>query len=450
MFLKQAIQTIGGLQYIIDQTNVLSPIGHRLLYACSWINSSSELNEIYSLTEQTAAHVDKLSKKEYADIEHLFCQVKDIERTIDGLMNGSILTDIEFFEIKSFALIAAKIKAQVDSWGISNIPSTEQIITLLDPENTRTASFYIYNAYDPRLAPLRAQLNNKENADIFLQSSAIEDEVRKNLAFQLRPLADILRRAMKEIGTLDILIAKALLNKELNLSRPIISEDSTTYTALFNPAIAASLKERGKEYQAINIHTIQGPTLITGINMGGKTVVLRTLALAQAMCQFGFFVPAETATVALVDEIMLSIEDKQDEMSGLSSYASEIMQINRIIRQVKQGSKALVLIDELARTTNPTEGRAIVEAMISFLSEHNTRSFITTHYDGITTPCRRLRVVGADHINTNTINIKQLNQLIDYTLIDDNSTAVPHEALNIARMLDIDEDFIRTAEEYLR
>lgn len=449
MTLKQVIQSTRGLQYIIDQISVQSPIGRRYLYAESWSSDSNILNEKFNLIEQCTASINSLDRRTYNDLEHIFCQCKDIERTIDALMNGTILTDIEFFELKAFALISHKLKTIVDSWEIVSLPSLEQAIVILDPENTRTSSFYIYNVYDARLADLRSRLKNakdEEATEIYLQTSAIEDDVRKNLAFQLRPLAAQMRKSLQAVAQLDILIAKANLNKSLNLVRPLISGSKTQYIGLFNPEILVSLKNTGREYQAIDVDTIESPTLITGINMGGKTVVLKTLALAQALCQLGFFVPAQKAEIALVDDIMVSMEDKQNELSGLSSFASEMMQINDIISCTKRGANILVLIDELARTTNPTEGRAIVEAMIEFLSKHRVRSFITTHYDHITTPCRRFRVKGLKEMSE-SINIKHIDQLIDYSLIEDDSSTVPHEALNIARLIGLDEEFINRANE---
>lgn len=68
----------------------------------------------------------------------------------------------------------------------------------------------------------------------------------------------------------------------------------------------------------------------------------------------------------LVEQVLTSIGDDQDELNGLSSYAAEMLRVDEMIRQVRQRSKILVLIDELARTTNPVEGRAIVNGVVDF------------------------------------------------------------------------------------
>ena len=63
--------------------------------------------------------------------------------------------------------------------------------------------------------------------------------------------------------------------------------------------------------------------------------------------------------------------------------------IDEIIKQISTDHNLLILIDELARTTNPQEGAAIVSATLEILQENSVCAFITTHYD-ITTSCKRL------------------------------------------------------------
>ena len=115
--------------------------------------------------------------------------------------------------------------------------------------------------------------------------------------------------------------------------------------------------------------------------MAGKTVLLKSVQLAQYLMQFGFYVPARRAGMPLVEQVLTSIGADQDELNGLSSYAAEMLRVDEMIRQVRQRSKILVLIDELARTTNPVEGRAIVNGVVDFLTTHRVMAMVTTHYN---------------------------------------------------------------------
>jgi DNA mismatch repair ATPase MutS len=109
-----------------------------------------------------------------------------------------------------------------------------------------------------------------------------------------------------------------------------------------------------------------------------------------------------------------------------------------------------VLIDELARTTNPTEGRAIVSAVANYLDGCNVKAVITTHYSGLSTQCRKLRVKGfIEDSKDATITVKNIGDYIDYSLIDDDGANVPHEALRIAQILGVDDDIISEARKQL-
>lgn len=167
------------------------------------------------------------------------------------------------------------------------------------------------------------------------------------------------------------------------------------------------------------------------------------------LAQFGFFVPAQEATITLMDKVVFCIGDEQNEMNGLSSFASEILKINEVVQESDR-RKMLVLIDEPARTTNPTEGKAIVQAIASIMNRRDSYCLITTHYSQLGIDCRKLRVKGfADTEITGTITPQNINQYMDYTLQEDNSDSVPHEALRIAEILNCNPELITTAKNFM-
>jgi len=181
--------------------------------------------------------------------------------------------------------------------------------------------------------------------------------------------------------------------------------------------------------------------------MSGKSVLLKTVALSQFMFQFGFFVPTQNAEIILVEEILLNIGDNQDELNGLSSFAVEILNINKIISHAKSGKKILALIDEPARTTNPDEGKAIANAIVEILTELKVNSLICTHYSGIKAN-KKLRVKGLQNISDNeNINIENINDFMDYSLIQVDEEKAPAEAIRIAEILGADKDFIEKAKK---
>lgn len=120
-----------------------------------------------------------------------------------------------------------------------------------------------------------------------------------------------------------------------------------------------------------------------------------------------------------------------------------MIRLNKTVKHIKKGESLLVLFDELARTTNPTEGKAIVAGVLNFLSEQKVSSLITTHYT-IHTDCRKLRVKGFILKDKNVkIDIHNINNYIDYTLEESGEKEVPHEAIYIAEILGVSDDLLR-------
>ncbi len=460
MQIKQGIQQISGFKYIIDSLNVLSSIGRKQLLAMPFLTDKADI-EIALTETETACQIanKKENEKSLSILSTKLMQLRDISGTIKILSGKNVLNDIELFEIKHFALLAESIRELVEELKITfiEIPILTTIIDTLDPEKKRIPHFYIYDQYSSVLTSLRSQLkrmiaNNSEEKDIEpvrYQAQKIEDEIRKDIAKQLFPYVDALSKALEEVAKLDIVLAKATQVKDLGLNKPVICEIETSYKGLFHPEIKAALQEQGKDFQPVDITIPMQPTVITGANMAGKSVLLKSVALAQIMTQYGFYVAAQSATVVPVEQIVTSAGDGEDELQGLSSFAAEMLRLNTTIDNARKGIRQLVLIDELARTTNPVEGKAIVCGMLDFLTQHRIQSLITTHY-GIDTPCRKLRVKGfTENRKNEKITIANINSFIDYSLEETTEKEVPHEAVKIAEIIGVDKDILDRTKKYL-
>lgn len=461
MIVREAIQQIRGFRYIVEQLDLCSSLGRRVLYETSWMNSIEEIRaevnrikEVWQLCEQQENQclLEKLSCK--------LMQLRDIRGTVKRTGTTAVLDDLELFELKNFALLTEEIRELLQDWSWVELPDLEPVVTLLDPEGNRIPHFYIYDLYSPELTALRAEIKHKkqegateeEIGELFARSMGIEDEIRELLSRKLNEYHLVLQQALCGVAQVDIVVAKAKQARLLQLESPEFGdkEGKVIFRGLFNPQLRETLRLEGKVFQPVDIELWNGATVITGANMAGKTVLLKSVALAQVMLQFGFFVPARQAVMQLVDEVLVCIGDEQDELSGLSSFAAEMLRIDEMTGRVKSGQKLLVLIDELARTTNPVEGRAIVNGVVEFLSENQTMALVTTHYSGIVAESRKLRVKGfMESRIKGDITLKNINEFIDYSLEEDNGEEVPHEAIRIAWMLGINDGLLRKAEYFL-
>lgn len=454
MNFKNITQKVPALKFLMDHTPILSNVGEKALHS----------SPFYLKTTQLEAELENISVIQhwYFSLENsksldlLIHTLQDFSGILKRLKNGEILDDLDYFEIKKGALTMQSIKAFLDQtpFTLFTLDSLQPVIHILDPENTLLPYFYIYSAYDESLRDKRKNYDQSQDQSVkeqlFIEISQMEDQIRKRLSISLRQYTPILESNLNHIAHLDVWIAKAKLAKEWNCCRPSISTKGIYYKGLFHPIVKERLASENKQFQAVEIDLQHQPTLITGANMSGKTILLKSVAFAQWMFQLGFFVPAQEASLELVEEIFFSVGDQSSELSGLSSFAFEILFINEIIKEVKKGRKLLILVDELARTTNPIEGTILVNAFLEIMHQYPNFCLVTTHYSGVKTKCRRLRVKGLQ-INEKIENVqpKDLNQYMDYTLIEIFNEEVPQEAIKIAQILGVDADFLQIAQNLL-
>jgi DNA mismatch repair protein MutS2 len=121
---------------------------------------------------------------------------------------------------------------------------------------------------------------------------------------------------------------------------------------------------------------------ITGPNTGGKTVTLKTLAIASLMAKVGLYVPAkEPVEIPWFAKILADIGDEQSLQQSLSTFSGHIRRIGRILDEITDNPvNSLVLLDEVGAGTDPAEGSALARALLTHLADRAYLTIATTHY----------------------------------------------------------------------
>ncbi|MEG1572004.1 MAG: hypothetical protein RR328_00485 [Bacteroidales bacterium] len=478
MNLKEAIKKNRALSYIIQALDLQTSVGREMLLSTPFYTNAALICAENERLNQLDCVFDELTRHAiFEKIKIKLHQIRDISPTLQNIGNG-VLDDVQLFEIKNFALLSTQIKEIIEKLNVPNMPALralQRVIEILDPLNEILPSFYIYDAYNASLAQKRKELKDeleKQDKDIHTFDTdiiqqlrqtciQIEDEVRQDLSKQLGEYKEDLIENMKVIAYWDIAIAKVTQARDWNLvsAHWAPNNQNIVLRGLFHPQLKYMLKQSHKHYQCIDISLYPHACLLTGANMSGKTVLLKSLALAQLLFQYGFFVPAQDALLPIFDEVCLLVDDGQSELQGLSSFASEVNQLNDVFTQMEEGRKIFLLIDELARTTNPIEGSAIVQGVLDCLEQYNSTALISTHYGDINGKSRRLRVKGLqlDALERGNIkktalwNIDNIQKLMDYSLVEEEATQNPPlEALTIAEILNLHPKVLDKAKMYFQ
>ncbi|XP_059612168.1 mutS protein homolog 4-like [Phlebotomus argentipes] len=161
--------------------------------------------------------------------------------------------------------------------------------------------------------------------------------------------------------------------------------------------------------------------MITGPNMGGKTVYIKTVAMLQIMAQIGAFVPATQATFRICDKLFSRMGFEDTVQRGVSNFDHEVRQTNYILRNITPNS--VVIVDELGRSTNPREGKIWAWGMCEELAglkgfsndgryfERDTESVINP--DQAAKDVKKLQNITSPFIFLTT-HFKELTKLPDY------------------------------------
>ena len=444
MQLRKLIDSPCGLRFILDELCTHSSYSRKLLLESTMMHDRESIEKSYSVLKEFYHVVENDDNKNAIQtFQFKLCKLKDINNTISRLSSSTVIDDIELYEVKSLALLSADVKNILEKLNLINvieIPTLDDVVKILDPDGLRIATFYIYDSYSEELAVLRKKLKEKDfyQEEIYNKVMEVEDAIRAKLSEALKPFVHDLCEALNALADVDLNLAKALQMKELGLCFPTISNDNVaTYKGIFHPEVKNILYKEKREYQKVDIQFGMKPVIIMGANMGGKTIVLKTLAMSQYLLQFGFGIPADSAEMMIYDEMFCLTTDDQSLNKGLSSFAAEMKNIDAVIKASHDDKKILALIDEPARSTNPTEGTALVSSLVKLLQDKTMSLIVVTHYNIKTYNNKCLRVKGLE------------NGKMNYELVETHEGEVPHEALNIAESLGVAPQWIQMAKEIL-
>jgi DNA mismatch repair protein MutS len=183
--------------------------------------------------------------------------------------------------------------------------------------------------------------------------------------------------------------------------------------------------------------------LLTGPNMGGKSTYLRQVALIVLMAQAGSLVPAEAASIGVVDRIFTRVGASDDLARGESTFMVEMIETANILRHATEHS--LVILDEVGRGTATFDGLSLAWAIVEYLHEHGRpKTLFATHYHELTELAALLpRVVNR------TMAVKEWDERIVFLRRVVPGSADKSYGLHVARLAGLPPAVVERAGEIL-
>lgn len=227
--------------------------------------------------------------------------------------------------------------------------------------------------------PYEIRIKSNKRVHLLAEIEAIILRLTIGLSEMLHPLYDELIRVSTFVLELDLLNTKATYSFTKGLTKPeIISKKEIEFTRMFHPLLDHPVKND------LKITDEHKGMIISGPNTGGKTVVLKTVAISLLFTHMGLFVPAAKARLYPFDHLFYFSHDHQNLEAGLSSFASEAKYYLDLLHTL--GPNNLILVDEIFNSTSSEEASALA---ISFLDELHKKSLskiiLSTHHQVLKT-----------------------------------------------------------------
>ncbi|MBI9100224.1 MAG: hypothetical protein JEY91_17210, partial [Spirochaetaceae bacterium] len=321
--------------------------------------------------------------------------------------------------------------------------------------------------YDSRFVLIKPVMNHfyfhiySSRKELLLREKDIERSIQSELINAIREDRDNIQKYIQSVTLLDIIFAKCRLSRRFQCTRPQINEDGHIHISQLE---YIPLKEicisKQRPYSSLTAEFDNRNIVITGSNMGGKTVLLKSVLFCQLLVQQGFFIPAGSVRTILFDAINLVGNLNDENSRGLSSFGEEIMNLI----DSHHTSRSLYIVDEFARTTNSIEAYALNSALLQWFSEcPHIYSFMSTHqenfpeFESVSNWSMKglnykkyKKYFHLDYDCDLEERIQLITDYMDYGVEPEKTGEIRRDALKIADILGLNSEILNYAEKYIK
>ena len=250
------------------------------------------------------------------------------------------------------------------------------------------------------------------------------------------------------LSNLDVLLALAELADQNGYVKPVVNDgDSLFLKESRHPVIERLVSSERFVPNTIEMdHASQQVLIITGPNMAGKSTLMRQVALLIILAQMGSFVPAEAASIGIVDRIFTRVGALDNLAEGQSTFMVEMQETANILNNATE--KSLVILDEIGRGTSTFDGLSIAWAVAEYLHDWKGRgikALFATHYHELTD-----MALSKPRVKNCNVAVKEWNdEIIFLRKLVEGGTNRSY-GIQVARLAGIPADVLDRAKEILK
>ncbi|MBS3750122.1 MAG: DNA mismatch repair protein MutS, partial [Anaerolineales bacterium] len=233
----------------------------------------------------------------------------------------------------------------------------------------------------PELKEYETKVLNAEE-----QIREVERKLFHEVCGRLCNYSDQILATARIISHLDVLSALAETAANNGYVKPeVVEEDVLDVRNGRHPVVEQTLV--GKRFVPNDTIFEEGERIriLTGPNMSGKSTFLRQVALIALLAQMGSFVPADSATIGLIDRIFTRIGAQDEIHAGQSTFMVEMVETANILNHATP--RSLLILDEIGRGTSTYDGVSIAWAVVEYIHNHpekKAKTLFATHYHELT------------------------------------------------------------------
>ena len=288
------------------------------------------------------------------------------------------------------------------------------------------------------------QLKEKEDAILHAEERSIrlETELFKELIDTITLYLAKLQKIAKTLANADVIQALAMLSQNSGYVLPKFHEGrNLEILEGRHPILEAKTRYIPNNCKLSEETPID---IITGPNMGGKSTYMRQVALIIVLAQMGCYVPADKASLPLIDKIFTRMGASDDIMQGQSTFMVEMTEANLALQNATQDS--MIFFDEIGRGTSTYDGMALAQAMLEYIATVvKCKTLFSTHYHELTNLDQSLPQIKNVHVE-----VHEEGETVTFLYRIKNGRSDRSYGVNVARLAKLPPAILQRANTLLK